>query len=368
MAFAPVVGAVAGAVGTVSAISSQSRQAREQARALEEQKLSQTKQFETLNIQRQFQKDMMIAEQGRYRQEVALAEQAKMFNLRLQELATNRAELVSEFQTTADLFAVQQQRMVEMAQAAQQVEQTSQQLGAATQQQKAQLQQRQQEDVAQVTAAAQGQTESLSTTARAQGASLQTSEAMSEFNQLFELQLSVAEQNRAAADRLAQLQEAVTTSEIRGRQMMANQDSALARTQLEAARENVLLESQMNNAALDAELSSRLFQLEAAQTNDQVAYSSSMRLNESSQRQVRASAPNLFSSLPGLVGAGMTLYNTFSPPTVSPRVTNPLAMSPKPVDYSGGVASNAQSRQASQGLDYRQGVITDRTNSLFNVG
>jgi len=354
MAFAPIVGAVAGVVGTVSAISSAKRQEREQSKALQEQKVAQTQQFEVLNKQRQFQRDMMITEQGRYRQEVAMAEQAKLFNIRLQEMAAERAKLLSEFQTSSDLFAVQQQRIVEMTNAAQEQEQTSRQLEAAAQQQEMQLREQQQQYTTQVDAAARGQTESLTTTAKTEGTQLQTSEALTAFHQLFELQMSVAEQNRTAADSLARLQEALSTSEIRGRELMANQDAAMARTHLEGARNDILLESQMNNAALDAELSSRLFQLEAAQTSDQISYVSSMKLNDSAQRQSRASAPNLFSALPSVVGAGMTLYNAFSPPSVAPRVTNPLTTAP--------------SRQASRAIDYRQGVITDRTNSLFNLG
>jgi hypothetical protein len=368
MAFAPIVGAVAGAVGTVSAISSQNRQARVQREALLEQEESQTKQFELLNRQRAFQKDIAIAEQGRLRQEVAMGEQARLFNIRLQELSTNRASIMAEFQQAQEMFQIEQQRLVESASAAQEQGRVSQELEQASRQTEAQMAQAAREDVAGATQAARGQTESLSTAGMVEGQSLQQGISMAEFQQLFELNMATAQQNRDITERMVSLQQTLSQTESEARKTMADQDVALARTQLEFARDNALLESQMTRAALDAEASSRLFQLEAAQSTDQVSYASAMRQNQLAQRDVRASGPSLFSALPSLVGAGMTVYNAVSPPSVAPRVTNPLAQPVTPVDYSRGVASNAQSRQATQSFDYRRGVITDRTNALFNLG
>lgn len=352
MAFAPVIGAVAGAAGTVAQMSQASSSARNQRAQLTEQRRQMTQQYQALQTQRQFQRDIASAEMGRLRQQIASAEAVQLFNTELERRSIDQAEILNQAQAASELFQINQQQAVEMTQAAQQREQESQGMQEASQQMEQGVQQAIGEDERAVTAAARGQSESRTTDAQGLAQAQQLDDAYQRFNELFQMNMAVAEQNQGISNRLTELQTALGTNEAETRDLMARQDLAIATTQNERSRDFIAIDTAMNQAAADAELAARLFNIEAAEHSDSMAYQGALTTNRMTQAQTQG--PGLFGMLPGLLGAGMNIYNAVTPlksPTA--RVTNPM--------YS---PSSAPSRP----LDYSTGVMTDRTNSLFNIG
>lgn len=351
MAVMPVIGAVAGAAGTVAQMSQAGRSARNQQTALKEQRRQMTMQYEALQEQRLFQKDIAAAEMGRVRQQIASAEALQLFNTQLEQRSIQQSELIAQAQSASELFQIQQQQAVEMSQAAMQREGEADQLRQSSQQMGDQIEQSLQQDNSAVVNEARGQGDSMSSQARDTSQAMALDEAFQRLNELFQMNMAVSEQNQGLSNRLTELQTALGTSEAQTRELMTQQDLAVARTQNEYNRENVAIETAMNQAAADAELAARLFNIEAAEHSDSMAYQGSMTSNSLAQSQ--AQGPGLFGMLPGLLGAGMSIYNAVTPlRSPTPRVTNPM--------YSPSVPQRS--------LDYSSGVMTDRTNSLFNIG
>lgn len=352
MAFAPVVGAIAGAAGTVAQISQASSSARNQRTALKEQRRQMTQQFEALNQQRQFQRDIATAEMGRVRQQLASAEAIQLFNTELERRSIDQAELIQQSQQASELFQIQQQQAVELTQAAMQREGEATSLGESAQQMQQGMETQLADDQTAAGIEARGQGESLAAGSQQQAQAAQLDDAFNRFNQLFEMNMAVSEQNHGLSQRLTDLQAALGTNEAETRRLMSQQDMAVASTQNEYNRQFIGIDSAMNNAAADAELAARLFNIEAAEHSDSMAYQGALTTNTLSQQQSRG--PGLLASLPGLLGAGLNVYNAFTPlQSPTPRVTNPMYSPPSSM---------------SRGMNYNQGVMTDRTNSLFNIG
>jgi hypothetical protein len=318
---------------------------------MQEQRRQMTMQFEALQTQRQFQKDIAAAEMGRLQTQIASAEAVQLFNTELERRALNQTEIINQSRAAAELFQIQQQELVENTQAAQQREQASAQLQQQGEQVQQGVEQAIAEDQLATRAEARGQGESRSTSAQAQAQAMQLDEAFQRFNQLFEMNTAVANQNQELAGRLSSLQTELGTNEARTRELMNQQDLAIARVVNSNNQQFVAIDSAMNRAAADAELAARLFNIEAAESADQMSYQGAM--TTSKMQQQAASGPGLFGALPALAQAGIGIYNAATPlrsPTA--QVTNPL--------YSPGAASNSS-------LNWSQGVMTDTTNSLFNI-
>ena len=326
MAFAPMVGAVAGAAGTVAQISQQSRGARQQREQLKIQRHSMVQQFEALQEQRLFQKDIANAEMGRARQQIASNEALQLFNTALEERALQQAELMNQAQASAEMFEIQQTRLAEQSQAAQERAQTDTAAGAGAEELGRDIRTMQATDETNVGQEARGQGESLSSAGIAEGRALEVDQAFRQFNELFELNMETSKINQEAATRLSEMQAALGMNEAQTRDLMRAQDMAIATTQNQMNNDFIRLDTDMNEAAMDAELAARLFNIEAAQHSDQIAHHGSVAMNQANSSAAASSGPGLFGSLGALAQAGMGVYNAFTPiqaPTA--RVTNPLA-------------------------------------------
>lgn len=373
MAVLPAVGAVAGVVGQVAQAGAAGRQARNQRAALDEQNRQLTEQHKLLLIQRGNQRAVAQAETLRARQVESLASNANLFTIALQEQAAATQAIAEQLDQRAAGFQVEQQRIGELSAAygseMETFNQLFQQMGQA---QAGQNEISQVASEAEGVAASSGQSDTQSSQALAERIALDADTSFQQSNQLFEMLQAQSLQNIQTTEQMAELQAQLGRGDVDLSRLMSDFNRSAGLMQLGAQRDATLLESQMNNAAIDEELAAQMYAIETAQSADSMNIQGAQRLN-SIQRQ-GARGPGLFEMLPGLTQAGLGVYSAFNPPSALPaRNLNPLYNAPGGTSASNiGPTSFDTSRNFGSLPRYQAGGASTRYSgfapSLFNIG
>jgi len=372
LAIVPVVGAIAGAVGTAAQITQAGSQAANQRAQLAEQERQMTEQRKLLTIQRDNQRVIVTAEAARAKQLESIASSANLFNIALQEQSLNSQKVADELNLRAQQFQVDQQKTMALTEAYGQELSTFQGLFQAAQQG-----QQEQETLAatlgQATgvAAQRGQQNTASAQALQDRIVMDAQNSYQQSSQLFESLTAQSKQNLETSRMMAELQQQLGEGDIKLARSMGEFNRSAGLMQLDAQRQQTLIEQQMNNAAMDEELSAQQYGLQTAASTEQMNLMHAQRLNRI--QQSGANGPGLLGALPSLVQSGLGVYSAFNPPApLPPRTTNPLYSVPPPSANS--LSNTAFSGRSLSGLPRfgsnwpRQGVNTDVTNRLFNIG
>lgn len=386
MAILPVVGAVAGVAGTVSQMSAQQRASRQQQQAAVEQRRIEEEQHRLLIKQREVQRLSTLQQSQRAKTQEDIVRNQRLFNLALEEQAIKTQGIQEQFGAAQAEFAARQQEALQNAQAYGEEIQRMNQLFQVGEEQGARL-----AEVgaasSEVTAAlgAAGQLDSAAATAQLQRIALEMDNASQRGTELFNTTMSQSDQQLEAVETLTALQRQLGLSEVELGRLMGDMQRSTAglvnRQQQDAAQ----MEYAMNRAAIDTETAAQIERIEAATSAEEVRSTAAMADINTRAAMAKATAPSALDWLGGLANAGIGLYDALTPVRPAPvQTTNPWYNTPAQPSFQQGLFNldmggstpmykpnmNSLSFGGSStrpSLNYRQGVMTDTTNNLFNL-